>query len=404
MTADSASRPTVDLRSMPPRTALRLGFAPRLAGLYIGLFIFSGIQLPFLPVWMRAKGIDPALIGLLVAVPSLVRVAGIPFAAREADRRDELRLAIVVCAAASVFAFVLVGLSAGTLAIFLTYAFASLLYAPVMPLTETYALKGLSARGRAYGPVRLWGSAAFIVASFAAGAALDVLPARHLIWLLVGASGLVALAAITLQPISTRAAAAAAPHLARAGLLRDRRFLAVLAAASLIQGSHAVYYGFSVLQWRAEGLGGGSIAALWAIGVLAEIVLFAFSGRLNVSPTTLLTLGAVGGLVRWGAMALNPPEALLPFLQILHALTFGTTYLGALTYVTRHAPDGQAATAQGHLAIAQSITMALMSALAGLLYAKFGVAAYTAMALAAVAGGICARIAGRPVIMSVAHD
>ena len=389
---------------MRPDRTPRLGFAPRLAGLYIGLFIFSGVQLPFLPVWMRAKGIDPALIGLLVAVPSLVRVIGIPFAAREADRRDELRLAIIVCAAASVLAFVLVALSAGTLAIFITYAFAMLLYAPVMPLTETYALKGLSARGRAYGPVRLWGSFAFIAASFAAGAALDVLPARHLIWLLVAASGVVALAALLLLPISTRTATSATPHLAKVGPLRDRGFIAVLAAASLIQASHAVYYGFSVLQWRGEGLDGGSIAALWAIGVLAEIVLFAFSGRLNVSPTALLTLGAVGGLARWGVMALNPPAALLPLLQILHALTFGTTYLGALTYVTRHAPEGHAATAQGHLAIAQSITMALMSALSGLLYANFGAASYAAMALAAVAGGICARVAGRPAIVNVAHD
>ena len=38
-----------------------------------------------------------------------------------------------------------------------------------MPLAETYALKGLPARGRAYGPVRLWGSFAFIAGSFLAG-------------------------------------------------------------------------------------------------------------------------------------------------------------------------------------------------------------------------------------------
>lgn len=380
---------------MRPQSAPRLGFASRLAGLYIGLFVFSGIQLPFLPLWMKAKGIDPSLIGLLVAVPSLVRVLGIPFVAREADRRDSLRLAIIVCACASVAAFALVGMSAGALAIFLTYAFASLVYAPVMPLTETYALKGLSARGRAYGPVRLWGSLAFIVSSFVAGALLDILPTRHLIWLLVGASGIVALASLALLPVSTRSSRPEAPRLMRAGVLRDRGFIAALAAASLIQASHAVYYGFSVLQWRGDGLDGGSIAALWAIGVLAEIVLFAVSGRLKVSSTALLTIGAVGGLVRWGAMALAPPPAMLPILQILHALTFGATYLGALTYVMRNAPEGQAATAQGHLAIAQSVVMAITSAASGPLYASFGAGSYAAMALVAVAGGICARIASR---------
>lgn len=380
---------------MRPKPASHLGFVPRLAALYIGIFIFSGIQTPFFPVWLTAKGVDPSLIGLMVALPSLVRVCGIALAAREADRRDALRLAIVVASCACVLAFVLVGMAVGTLAIFVTYTFASLLYAPVMPLTDTYALKGLAARGRAYGPVRLWGSIAFIAGSFAAGIAIDMMPASDLIWMLVAASAVVALASLTLLPLSTapRPTDTAAP--ARRDMVRDRGFLAVLAAASLIQASHAVYYGFSSLQWHADGLDGGSIAALWALGVVAEIVLFAFSGRLTVSSTTLLTIGAVGAVVRWSAMAFDPPAALLPFLQILHALSYGATHLGALTYVARHAPAGQAATAQGYLAIALSAVMALASAVSGLLYANFGVASYAAMALVAVAGGICSRVASR---------
>ena len=388
---------------MRPERAPLLGFVPRLAALYIGIFIYSGIQMPFFPVWLKAKEVDPALIGVLVAVPSLVRMIGIPFAAREADRRDAVRLGIVIGASLSVFAFVLVGLSAGTLMIVVTYTLATLLYAPVLPLTETYALQGLNVRGRAYGPVRLWGSAAFIAGNFAAGFAADLMPARHLIWMLVAASALVAGASFTLMPVSTSKRSAAAPFAGRA-MLRDRGFVAVLAAASLIQASHAVFYSFSALQWRSDGLDGGSIAALWALGVVAEIVLFAFSARLPLSSTALLTVGAAGAALRWGAMAFNPPLVVLPFLQILHALSFGATHLGALTYVARHAPEGQAATAQGHLAMALSGTMALATALSGLLYANFGAAGYAAMALAAVAGGICAGVARRAAIVDVARD
>jgi PPP family 3-phenylpropionic acid transporter len=202
---------------------------------------------------------------------------------------------------------------------------------------------------------------------------------------------MVAFASLSLLPVTTTSA-----PLPRGGLLRDRGFLAVLAAAGLIQASHAVYYGFSALQWRSDGLDGGSIAALWAIGIVAEIVLFAFSARLTLSSRTLITVGAAGAVVRWGAMALDPGIRLLPFLQILHALSFGATHLGAVTYVARHAPDGQAATAQGHLAIALSAMMALSSAISGPLYAAFGVESYAAMALVAVAGGIvCAGVANR---------
>ena len=108
---------------------------------------------------------------------------------------------------------------------------------PVMPLTETYALRGLAARGRAYGPVRLWGSLAFIVGTFGAGFAADVLPARHLIWLIVAASVMAALAALTmLAPLSTGAPRRGHRPAPRKNLLRDKAFIAVVAAASLDPG------------------------------------------------------------------------------------------------------------------------------------------------------------------------
>ena len=94
----------------------------------------------------------------------------------------------------------------------IAYALASLAFTPVMPLAETYALKGLTARGRAYGPVRLWGSAAFILGTFVAGFAADTIPARHLIWLIVAASVITALAAFTLAPLSTAAPETSEPH------------------------------------------------------------------------------------------------------------------------------------------------------------------------------------------------
>jgi MFS1 family protein len=51
-----------------------------------------------------------------------------------------------------------------------------------------------------------------------------------------------------------------------------------LLAASMIQASHALYYTFGTLHWRAQGFADGTIGALWALGVLAEIGLFAVSG------------------------------------------------------------------------------------------------------------------------------
>jgi MFS transporter, PPP family, 3-phenylpropionic acid transporter len=382
---------------MRPYTQMQVGFAPRLAALYAALFITGGIQLPFFPVWLKAKGLDPQLIGVVLAAPIVARLFAIPLVARAVDRRDALRAAIIVTSWLSVAGYVAVGFAEGATAILIAYALASLAFTPVMPLCETYALKGLSARGRAYGPVRLWGSAAFIAGTFAAGFATDTIAARHLIWLIAAASLLSAFTALALAPLANAAPAKSAPQHPRRHLLRDPAFVAVLAASSLIQASHAVYYGFSALQWSAAGLDGTAIAALWALGVIAEIVLFALSGRLPpvFQPVMLLLIGAAGGALRWAAMALDPPAFVLPWLQMLHALSFGATHLGALGFVARHAPAGQGASAQGYLSIAQGVAMAGAIGLSGWLYGAFGVRAYAATALAAVAGGVCGYVAHR---------
>ena len=382
---------------MRPLSQLPIGFAPRLAALYAGIFVMGGIQLPFFPVWLKAKGLDPQMIGVVLAAPIVARLIAVPLVARTADRRDAVRAAIVATSFLGVAGYVLVGLAEGARAILAAYTLASLALTPVMPLAETYALKGLGQRGRAYGPVRLWGSAAFILGTFVAGFATDTIPARDLIWLVAAACLISALAALTLAPLSAAAPPSSEPAAPRQSLLRDPAFIAVLAAASLIQASHAVYYGFSALQWRGAGLDGTAIAALWGLGVVAEIVLFAISGRLPpfFQPTVLIIIGAAGAALRWTAMALDPPASVLPWLQLLHAASFGATHLGALGFVARHAPAGQGATAQGYLAVAVGVTTAAATGLSGWLYGSFGSRAYLAMALAAVAGGACGQIAQR---------
>jgi PPP family 3-phenylpropionic acid transporter len=378
---------------MRPLNLWQFGFAPRLAALYAAIFVMGGIQLPFFPVWLKAKGLDPGMIGVVLAAPMIVRMVAIPVATRAADRRDALRGTILVASCLGAAGYALLGLADGAAAILIMYALTTLALTPVMPLAETYALKGVAARGRAYGPVRLWGSAAFILGTFIAGFATDTIPARYLIWLIVAGAALSTIAAFALEPMSAALPPPVQPTMPRPHLLRDPVFIAVVAASSLIQASHAVFYGFSALQWRGLGLDGTAIAALWALGVLAEIVLFAVSGKLPLQPIALLMIGAAGGALRWTAMALNPPDAALPFLQLLHAASFGATHLGALGFVSRHAPHGQSATAQGYLSIAQGAAMAAATGLSGWLYGAFGARAYAAMALAAVAGGVAGYVA-----------
>lgn len=377
------------------------GFGLRMAAFYAAVFAFFGVQLPFMPVWLAAKGLDAREIGLVLAAGMAARPLIIPLASRLADRRNWSRGPLIAAAWASCAAFVAVAASDGFIAILVVYALSALPQAVVLPFADAYALRGLAERQRAYGPVRLWGSAAFIAANLAGGAMLERLGAPNLIWAPVAALAAAGVAAMLLAPLAThRADAAPSPPAAAPPadrLWRTPVFVATVAAASLIQSSHAVYYGFSSLQWAAQGLDGTAIGALWGVGVAAEIALFAVSGRImtRLRAIDMIGLGALGAMLRWTAMAFDPPAAALPALQCLHALSFGATHLGAMHVFARFAAQRKGATAQGDYAAASATAFAAAMGLAGALVAALGADAYLAMAALAAAGGVIVARARR---------
>ena len=100
------------------------------------------------------------------------------------------------------------------------------------------------------------------------------------------------------------------------GILRTKSFVLFLAAAALVQGSHAVYYAFGTLHWRAAGHSDTVIGLLWAEGVIAEIALFAVGAWVLrvLSPAALIALGGAAGALRW---AVTGASSDLPVLFVM---------------------------------------------------------------------------------------
>ncbi len=84
-----------------------------------------------------------------------------------------------------------------------------------------------------------------------------------------------------------------------------------LLAASCVQASHALYYSFGSLHWRAQGIPAGAIGALWSVGVVAEVALFAVSGRVIAYCGTarLLMLAGLAATLRWALHGDRPAVA-----------------------------------------------------------------------------------------------
>ena len=376
------------------------GFSVRVSFFYVAFFLLFGVQLPFFPVWLQSRGLDAGQIGLVSALPLLVRIFAVPVVTAAADRLGRSGPLIGACIAMTfaslvglLFAFefkAIVGL-----AILFAVAFT-----PLLPLMDALATSG-HRRGEAeYGRMRLWGSVSFILASLVGGTALEAYSPDAVIWLLLGSTLLTGLAAIFL-PSTATAADAATPRTSLlsdgASLLLAPSFLLFLLASGLSMSSHAVLYTLGSVHWKHVGFDDGLIGTLWAVGVCAEIVLFALTGSLLRGTTgpALILAGAIGGIVRWIVTAFDPPLAILFPMQILHAATFGLTHLGAMMFLQAAVPERLSRLGQGlYASLASGVFMSTAMYASGYLYETFSGRAYLFMAgmsLAAMLAALALR-------------
>jgi PPP family 3-phenylpropionic acid transporter len=358
-------------------------FAARLALFYGTLFGLVGTHLPFFPLWLKAIGIEASLIGIITAVPSLTRFTVLPFITGFAEKHHALRGALIATAFLSALGFVIIGTQHQPFAVLLVYVATACLWTPMTPLTDAYALKGVRRYGLNYGPMRLWGSAAFVAGALLCGLLVDVIAAKHLIWVIAAVALTGAMVSLALRPLDAPGTVLAAPSGA-ATLLRDPGFLAIIVAAALIQGSHAAYYTFASIAWQNAGLGGLTIAGLWALGVMAEIGVFAVSPRFTLSPALLVILAALSAVVRWLITAQEPPLPVLAVVQLAHGLTFGLTQIGTMGLLLQHVPHHVMARGQGYLTACTGIVTSLASVLSGAIYARHGQGVYYLMAAMAL--------------------
>lgn len=364
--------------------------------LYAALFFELGINLPFFPLWLRSQSLDDAAIGFVLAVPLILRIVANPTVTALADRTGYLRETLIACAVAVSIGTALFGLTSSFVAIVAVVAVVSLAQGPLIALTDALTLRILRDRETAerdYGRIRLWGSLAFAAANLGAGWVLTVLAPWSIIALLSAAAAATAFAAFLVPPPPATGLTQADPEERVGGLASAPVGLAVLAAAvagpALIQASHAAVYGFSTLHWQSQGLSSPVVGALWATGIVGEVMVFAIAGRFAVGRRGALALLAAGGLaaiVRWLGMASDPSLPVLVALQLGHGLSFGATHLGSVFLLMRLVENRRSAQAQGWLAAAWALAMAILTQLAGQLSASWGQAIYLVMAVAATIG------------------
>jgi PPP family 3-phenylpropionic acid transporter len=258
----------------------------------------TGIQLPFWPVWLASRGLTAREIGVLLAAAIWVKVLATPAIGVLADKMIGRRVLMGALAAAAVAAYAGL-LPAGSFWLLISFNLVALTaQSALMPLGDTITLAAAHSEGLDYGRIRLWGSVSFIFASIASGAALASSSGERALPLVLGASTLLLLACLLIPTI--RSVEGVARVVGMRAVAGDLRFWIFILAASALQASHQVYYGFGTLYWRSLDFSDTTIGWLWAEGVVAEILLFWQGRRLLawLGPIGLMVLGGVAGILR----------------------------------------------------------------------------------------------------------
>jgi PPP family 3-phenylpropionic acid transporter len=194
--------------------------------------------------------------------------------------------------------------------------------------------------------VRLWGSLGFIVTAGGLGALWTVLPVSWLPVVLWGNLIAIWLCSFTITDQPRRPTT---EHSSFLQLLVRPQPLLFFAVCFLMQLSHGPYYGFFSIFLHEHGYGKHSIGALWALGVVAEVIVFVFMHHLmaRYSLRTLAMASLLLAAVRWCGTAWLPENlAVILGMQLLHAATFGVFHALAIQSVHLYFPPASAGQGQ----------------------------------------------------------
>ncbi|MCB1875883.1 MAG: MFS transporter [Chromatiales bacterium] len=309
----------------------------RLSSFYGFYFASLGALAPFWGLYLQSLGFSAAEIGELMAVVLGTKVIAPTFWGWIAERTG-LRLALVrIASFICVLLFLGVFLGNDFWWLVLVMGGFSFFWNASLPQFEAATLNHLGNDVHRYTRIRLWGSLGFVVTVAALGPTLERYGVGLLPWAMVFLYlGIWFSSLWVAEPPDP-------PHpehhdpLRR--VLRRPEVLTFLLACFLLQAGHGAYYGFYSIYLESEGYSKSLIGQLWALGVIAEVVVFVVMHRLldRFGAARVLAWSLGLAAIRWVLIG-NFVESLpmLLFAQILHAASFGTYHASAIQLVHRY--------------------------------------------------------------------
>jgi PPP family 3-phenylpropionic acid transporter len=240
-------------------------------------YAYAGTFATYAALFFAARGMTVPQIGILVSLIQVMRIVGPNVWGWVADHTEQRARVLRLTSVAALVAFAGIFFAESYAQFFIVMVLINLFTSAQAPLSEALMLSEMRGDLSNYGRVRLWGSVGFIVAVVAGGYFLEWFGVEILLWFAGALLLLVLAATLRIRDVPHPSAAHDTPRLWH--VLRKPEVAAFFLSAALMCGAHMALYAFYSLYLERSGYSKPVIGAMWALGVLAEVVFFYFQAR-----------------------------------------------------------------------------------------------------------------------------
>lgn len=309
----------------------------RLSGFYAFYFATLGILVPYWGLYLQWEGFSARQIGELTAILLATRIVAPNIWGWIADHYGQRMRIVRLASFLSIVAFSTIFISQSYYWIAIVLVTFSFFWNASLPQFEVTTLQHLGEHSHHYSKIRVWGSIGFIGVVVFLGLFLDRYDAGVVPYALLFSMSGIWLISLTVPDSNSRHNSL--PYIPIKQLLKQPPVRAFLVICFLMLVSHGPYYTFYSIYLEQHGYRRSLIGQLWALGVVAELLVFLVMhlwlprfGLRNVLLGSILLAA-----LRWLLIALYADQVfILIAAQSLHAASYGAYHAASIAWVHQY--------------------------------------------------------------------
>lgn len=304
--------------------------------LYFVYFALLGVMAPYLGLYLEMEGFSLFEIGQLMSIMMMTKMIAPLIWGTLADKYNKSIFLVRVGAIMTLVCYVGFFWAHSFWSLALIIFFYSFFWNAVLPQIEVLTLYNLAEQRNRYSRIRLWGSIGFIISVTLCGWLFDKWGVSRFPWVLLFIIASIFLVSLLkYQEVDDQ-------HIKHAGAisfysqLKKPWIILFFVVSFLLQISHGAYYTYFSIYLSSLGYSKVEIGWLWALGVIAEVLIFVWMHRWlkRISIEGIMLVSLCFTAIRWLMTGYYADSKLIMVLmQCLHAFSFGAMHVASIHFV-----------------------------------------------------------------------